>query len=80
MDGLRGILQVHRHLLVMVLEAILLVNVAGSPGLCIFILVTISERIYRRVERLPVKDFLVWVGVFHGLFGVLKHRPMFLSQ
>lgn len=31
-------------------------NVAGSLGLCIFILVTIPESIYPWIERLPVKD------------------------
>lgn len=40
MDGLRDRLQVHQHVLVALLEAILLADGARSPGLCIFILVT----------------------------------------
>lgn len=62
MGGLRGILQGHKHVLVVVLEAILLANVAGSLGLCIFVLITIPDRIYPQMERLPVKGLscLCW--------------------
>lgn len=70
--GLRGILQGHKHVLVVVLETSLLANVAGSLGLCIFVLITIPGRIYPQMERLPA--FLVCVGVFCGLFGCLEDQ------